>query len=185
MFRSFLQNHVLANLTFVLVLVLGITTYMLLPREQDPAVNFNWIAITTLFPGAAALDVEKRVTDPLEEVIRKVPDMRFVSSTSREGTSNILVRFNEMSERVFDKRVTDLRREIQNKTDELPEEALDPFILEITSGNAYPTASLVITSAASDENLRIHAERIKKDLEQLKGIDRIDSTALYLSLIHI
>jgi multidrug efflux pump subunit AcrB len=179
MFRSFLQNHVLANLTFVLVLALGITTYIFLPREQDPAVNFNWIAITTLFPGAAALDVEKRVTDPLEEVIRKVPDMRFVSSTSREGTSSILVRFNEISERVFDKRVTDLRREIQNKEDELPEEALDPFILEITSGNAYPTASLVITSAASDENLRIHSERIKKDLEQLKDIDRIDSTALY------
>ena len=179
MFRSFLQNHVLANLTFVLVLALGITTYIFLPREQDPAVNFNWIAITTLLPGAAALDVEKRVTDPLEEVIRKVPDMRFVSSTSREGTSSILVRFNEISDRVFDKRVTDLRREIQNKTDELPEEALDPFILEITSGNAYPTASLVITSAASDENLRLHAERIKKDLEQIIGIDRIDSTALY------
>jgi len=179
MFRSFLQNHVLANLTFVLVLVLGFTTYIFLPREQDPAVNFNWIAITTLLPGAAALDVEKRVTDPLEEVIRKVPDMRFVSSTSREGTSSILVRFNEISDRVFDKRVTDLRREIQNKTDELPEEAFDPFILEITSGNAYPTASLVITSAASDENLRVHAERIKKDLEQMKGIDRIDSTALY------
>jgi len=179
MFRSFLQNHVLANLTFVLVLALGITTYIFLPREQDPAVNFNWIAITTLLPGAAALDVEKRVTDPLEEVIRKVPDMRFVSSTSREGTSSILVRFNEISDRVFDKRITDLRREIQNKTDELPDEALDPFILEITSGNAYPTASLVITSAASDENLRVHAERIKKDLEQIKGIDRIDSTALY------
>ena len=179
MFRSFLQNHVLANLTFVLVLVLGITTYIFLPREQDPAVNFNWIAITTLLPGAAALDVEKRVTDPLEEVIRKVPDMRFVSSTSREGTSSILVRFNEISDRVFDKRVTDLRREIQNKTDELPVEALDPFILEITSGNAYPTASLVVTSAASDENLRVHAERIKKDLEQMIGIDRIDSTALY------
>lgn len=179
MFRSFLQNHVLANLTFVLVLVLGITTYIFLPREQDPAVNFNWIAITTLLPGAAALDVEKRVTDPLEEVIRKVPDMRFVSSTSREGTSSILVRFNEINDRVFDKRVTDLRREIQNKTDELPEEAFDPFILEITSGNAYPTASLVVTSAASDENLRVNAERIKKDLEQMKGIDRVDRTALY------
>ena len=179
MFRSFLQNHVLANLTFVLVLVLGIATYVTLPREQDPAVNFNWIAITTILPGASALDVEKRITDPLEEVIRKVPDMRFVNSTSREGTSSILVRFNEMSERVFDKRVTDLRREIQNKTDELPDEAFDPFILEITSGNAYPTATLVVTSAAADENLRLNAERIKKDLEQMKGIDRIDSAALH------
>ena len=146
MYRSFLQNHVLANLTFVMVLVLGTLTYMFLPREQDPDVNFNWVVITTILPGAAALDVEKRVTDPLEEVLRKVPDTRFVSSTSRQETSTILVRFNEISERIFDKRVTDLRREIQNKADELPEEALDPYILEITSGNAYPTASVVILS---------------------------------------
>ena len=75
--------------------------------------------------------------------------------------------------------MTDLRREIQNKIDELPDEALDPFIVEITSGNAYPTASLVVTSASADENLRINAERITKDLEQLKGIDRVDSTALH------
>ena len=179
MYRSFLQNHVLANLTFVMVLVLGTLTYMFLPREQDPDVNFNWVVITTILPGAAALDVEKRVTDPLEEVLRKVPDTRFVSSTSRQETSTILVRFNEISERIFDKRVTDLRREIQNKADELPEEALDPYILEITSGNAYPTASVVITSPDSDENLRLRTERIKKDIEQFTGIDRVEATALY------
>jgi multidrug efflux pump subunit AcrB len=179
MYRSFLQNHVLANLTFIMVLVLGTLTYMFLPREQDPDVNFNWVVITTILPGAAALDVEKRVTDPLEEVLRKVPDTRFVSSTSRQETSTILVRFNEISERIFDKRVTDLRREIQNKADELPEEALDPYILEITSGNAYPTASVVITSPDSDENLRLRTERIKKDIEQFTGIDRVEATALY------
>ena len=179
MYRSFLQNHVLANLTFIMVLVLGTLTYIFLPREQDPDVNFNWVVITTILPGAAALDVEKRITDPLEDVLRKVPDTRFVSSTSRQETSTILVRFNEISERIFDKRVTDLRREIQNKADELPDEAFDPYILEITSGNAYPTASVVITSPDSDENLRMRTERIKKDIEQFKGIDRVETTALH------
>jgi multidrug efflux pump subunit AcrB len=179
MFRRFLQNHVLANLAFLLVIVLGTMTYVFLPREQDPQVNFNWIVITTLLPGASALDVEKRITDPLEEVIRKVPDIKFTSSSSREGVSSILVRFNEISERVFDKRITDLRREIQNKEDELPDDVLDPVILEITTNNAFPTASLVITSAAMDENLRLQAERVKKDIEQINGVDRVDDTALF------
>ena len=41
-----------------------------------------------------------------------------------------------------------------------------------------PTASIVAISAASDENLRVQSERIKKELENIKGIDRVVTTAL-------
>ena len=138
MFQRFIQNHVLANLFFILVLVLGLISYLTLPREQDPTINFNWVQITTSLPGASAVDIEKRITDPLEEVIRSVSDIKFVSSNSREGISSILIRFSDISERIFDKRIADLRREIQNKQNELPDEASDPFIFEITTDNAYP-----------------------------------------------
>ncbi|HEB82633.1 MAG TPA: efflux RND transporter permease subunit, partial [Gammaproteobacteria bacterium] len=178
MYRSLIQNHVLANLVFMLVLVLGVISYISLPREKDPTINFNWIQVTTSLPGASALDIEKRVTDPLEEVIRGVSDIKFVSSNSREGISSILVRFNDIPERIFDKRVADLRREIQNKQDELPDAANDPFIFEITTDNAYPTASIVAISPASDENLRIQSERLKKSLEHIRGVDRVIATAL-------
>lgn len=172
------RNHVLANLTFVLVLVVGTLSYLMLPREQDPTINFNWIVITTLLPGAAASDVEKRVTDPLEDAIRKLKDIKFVSSNSREGVSSVLVRFEDIDARTFDKRVTDLRREIQNKEDELPDEAEDPVILEITSANAFPTATLVVAGQADDENLRYQAYNIKKDLERLPGVDRVEEMGL-------
>jgi multidrug efflux pump subunit AcrB len=68
-------NHVLANLTFVLVLVVGFLSFMQMPREQDPEINFNWIDISTVVPGMAAEDVEKRVTDILEEAIENVSDI--------------------------------------------------------------------------------------------------------------
>jgi len=177
-YQRFIQNHVLANLFFLLVLILGTISYLNLPREQDPSINFNWIQITTALPGASAIDIEKRITDPLEEVIRGVSDIKFVSSNSREGISNILIRFINIPDRLFDKRVADLRREIQNKQDELPDTASDPFIFEITTDNAYPTASLVAVSAANDENLRIQSERLKKQLEHIKGVDRVLTTAL-------
>ena len=157
---------------------MGLISYLTLPREQDPTINFNWVQITTSLPGASAVDIEKRITDPLEEVIRSVSDIKFVSSNSREGISSILIRFSDISERIFDKRIADLRREIQNKQNELPDEASDPFIFEITTDNAYPTASIVAISAASDENLRVQSERIKKELENIKGIDRVVTTAL-------
>ncbi|MCB1728484.1 MAG: efflux RND transporter permease subunit, partial [Gammaproteobacteria bacterium] len=105
-YRSLLRNHVLANLTFVLVMVVGILSYLALPRQQDPTINFNWIIITTVLPGASASDVEKKVTDPIEDALRKVQDVKFMSSNSRESVSSVLVRFEDIDERTFDKRIS-------------------------------------------------------------------------------
>jgi len=177
--RRLLQNHVLANATFVVVLLVGVLTYLKMPRAQDPEINFNWISILTRLPGASADDVEKLVTDPLEEAIQQVADIKFVSSTSRESLSNILVRFNDISDRTFDKRLNDLRREVQSKTNaELPDQVDDPEILEITTANSFPTATVVVTGKADDEILRRTALNVKKDISRIKGVDNVQSAAL-------
>ncbi len=177
--KSFLSNHVLANTTFVVVLLIGILSYLQLPRAQDPEVNFNWISIITALPGASTEDVEKLITDPLEDAIRKVQDIKFVSSTSREGIADILVRFEDISERLFDKRINDLRREIQNKANaELPDEAIDPVILEITTSNNFPTATLILTGKANDELLRKTAFNVRKDLERISGVNSVIEAGL-------
>ncbi|MGB5346102.1 MAG: efflux RND transporter permease subunit [Woeseia sp.] len=174
--RTLLTNHPLVNILFAVVLVLGALSYQQMPREQDPEINFNFVSINTLLPGATAADVEELVTGPLEDALRNVQDIRFISSSSRDDVSNILVRFRELSERSFDKRVTDLRREIQSKTnDELPEDVEDPYILEITSSNGFPTASVLLLGQADDERLRREAKLIKEEIERLKGVDRVQA----------
>ncbi|MBF0284159.1 MAG: efflux RND transporter permease subunit [Magnetococcales bacterium] len=179
MLRTFLGNHVLANLNFVLVLVVGFLCYGLLPPQQDPDMNFNWINITTVFPGASAEDVEKLVTTPLEEAMEKIPDMRFVSSTSRQAISSILVRFNDISASLFDKRLNDLRREVQNKIRELPAGVEDPLVLEITTANAFPTVTVVVRGEEDGENLRRQARRVMKDLERMRGVEKVMATGLH------
>jgi len=175
-----LRNHPLANILFAVVLVLGALGYARMPREQSPEINFNWVQITTVLPGASAEDVEARVTQPLEDAIKNVADVRFVLSSSRESASSILVRFREIDARVFDKRVTDLRREIQNKAlDELPPEAKEPRVLEVTTSNGFPTAQLVLTGRADDETLRRTARALRADLERLPGVDQVYALGLH------
>jgi multidrug efflux pump subunit AcrB len=179
-YKSLLTNHPLVNILFTVVLAMGVLSYASMPRERDPEINFNWVNINTILPGASAPDVEELVTGPLEDSIRNVRDVRWVISSTRESSSNILVRFNEMSDRQFDKRVNDLRRELQNKAnDELPEEAEDPLILEVTSSNGFPTAMVVVEGQANDEQLRMQARLIKIDLERFKGIDQVISIGLH------
>lgn len=174
--RTLLTNHPLVNILFAVVIILGTLSYFQMPREQDPEINFNFVAINTVLPGATAADVEELVTGPLEDALRNVQDIRFVSSSSRDEISNILVRFRELSDREFDKRVTDLRREIQSKTnDELPEDVEDPYIIEVTSSNGFPTASVLLLGQADDERLRREAKLVKEEIERLKGVDRVQA----------
>ena len=185
LYRALLQNHVLANLTFLLVLVVGTLSYLSLPRQQDPTINFNWIIITTVLPGASATDVEKKVTDPLEDALRRIQDVKFMSSNSRESVSNILVRFEDIDDRTFDRRIADLRREIQNEQDELPDAAEDPVILEVTSANGFPSATIAVVGQGMDENLRRQARNVRKALERLDGVDRIDAVGLPDPELHV
>lgn len=185
--QRFLANHVLANLSFCLILILGAVSYLQMPRAKDPEINFNWINVITFYPGATASDVEQRITEPLEDALRSsISDIKFVSSTSREGISNILVRFRQIDRDTFDKHVSDLRREVQNTyNSDLPEDAEDPTVYEITTSNAYPSASVVLQSAGDDENLRRQAYRVKKDIELISGVDNINALGLADPELHV
>ncbi len=174
MLRKLYGNHPLANVCMAVVLVMGVASWITMPRERDPEINFNWINMVTVLPGASAADVERLITDPLEEAIARLQDVRFVVSTSRENVSNILVRFQEIPEREFERRVTDLRREVQAMVnEELPPEAREPSILEITTSSGFPTALVLLVGQADDDELRRTARRVKQDLERFPGIDRV------------
>ena len=185
LYQRLIENHPLANIAFLIVLLGGIFAYLTLPRAQDPEVNFNWVNIMTALPGASAEDVERELTGPLEDAIKQIKDIRFVSSSSREGVSSILVRFEELSERVFDKRINDLRREIQNKAAaELPPDATDPVVLEITSSNGFPSAILVLHGSGG-ETLRSSAFAMKKAIERLDGVDQVIAAGLDEPELHV
>ncbi|MFK7958416.1 MAG: efflux RND transporter permease subunit [Lysobacterales bacterium] len=186
LFTRLLTNHPLVNILFTVVVLMGVLSYIQMPREQDPDVNFNWININTSFPGASAEDVESLVTGPLEDALRTVQNIRWVSSSSREGTSNILVRFRDLSDRLFDKRVSDVRREVQNAVNsDLPPDIIDPNVLELTTSNGFPTALVGVLGQADDEALRLEAYQVKSDLERMPGVDKVTAFGLHEPEIHV
>ncbi|MGB5290019.1 MAG: efflux RND transporter permease subunit, partial [Lysobacterales bacterium] len=186
MLKSLLTNHPLVNILFLVVFMMGLISYMTMPREQDPEINFNWVIVRTILPGASAEDVEQLVTGPLEDAIRNVQDIRWVISTTRENSSNILIRFRDLNEREFDKRINDIRREVQAKSnDELPDEAVDPYILEVTTSSGFPTGLVVVEGQADDESLRRLSRIIREDLELLPGVDQVITIGLHEPELHV
>ena len=82
MWQRFYQNHVFANLAYLLVVLLGLFAYNHLAREEFPAATPNMMSVWVDVPGLAAEDIEQRVTSPFEQLLRgRLADIRSISST--------------------------------------------------------------------------------------------------------
>ena len=75
--------------------VMGLSAYFSMPREDFPEVQETKIYVSTPYPGNTAEDIERLITDPLEEKLKNVSNLVELTSTSQEDYSMIVVEFDE------------------------------------------------------------------------------------------
>src|SRR5210317_1441488 len=95
-----LSSWAISNKTtmYVLILVffyLGVSAFFEMPRENFPEVNETKIYISTVYPGNTAEDIEKLITDPVEDKLKTVSNVVDIASTSQEDYSMVVVEFDE------------------------------------------------------------------------------------------
>ena len=76
-------------------LFIGISSYFAMPREEFPEAVETKIYISTVYPGNTAEDMERLITDPLEERLKNVSNAVEMTSTSQEDYAMIVVEFDE------------------------------------------------------------------------------------------
>ena len=96
LFASWAIDHkTVVYVIMAIFLILGISSYFNMPRETFPEINDTKIFVSTIYPGNTAEDIERTVTDPLEEALKGVPNLVEIRSTSSEDFSVIDVEFDE------------------------------------------------------------------------------------------
>ena len=78
----------------LLALLFGAISLYRLPVQMIPTVDRPEITVETKYRGAAPLEVEREITDRLEEKLNAVQSLREISSTSIEGKSTIILKFD-------------------------------------------------------------------------------------------
>jgi len=153
-------------------------------RDQFPAVDFEILAVTTAYPGASPEDVEKSVTNVIENELLSVSGIKEITSTSREGISSIIVTLEADL-----KDVTTVKNDVRNAVNRVksfPEEVTDlPQVLDFNI-TEFPIITINIDGANSDYAL---ARQITDDLEtallKIKGVASIDKNGYLKSEIQI
>jgi len=171
--RAFSGRHGLATLALVAVLLAGALAYHAMPRAQYPEVKLNWVVILSVWQGAAAHDVERRLTLPLENAVRRIEDIDYVSATSRDHVSTLLLRFADIPHRRLEHRMQELARAVQAEAGAFPAEAQAPQIIELTTSSLFHTALLLITDPGGEFGLFRLVESTRRDIEAMPGVGRV------------
>ncbi|MEM8832619.1 MAG: efflux RND transporter permease subunit, partial [Cyanobacteria bacterium P01_G01_bin.19] len=82
MFTLFYRNARLLILTIILIFVWGVSSYLALPRLEDPELVSRNATIKTFFPGADAARIEALITDKIEDKLIEIEEIKDYSSTS-------------------------------------------------------------------------------------------------------
>jgi len=153
------------------VLVLGVVSFSRIGIDLMPEVEFPYISITTVYPGAGAQEIENQVTKPMEEAMSSINGLKNIYSTTAEGFSQIFLEF-EIEVKVRDAD-SDVREKLFQIRSELPKDIEEPTIARFDV-SATP---VMIFSLASDlplDELRTLAEdKVKNRIQQTEEVAEV------------
>ena len=90
--HAFIDSR-LTPLVILASLLLGLFSILQTPREEEPQIVVPMLDVYVGMPGASAQEVEQRVTIPMERLLRDVPGVEYLYSTSQPGGALVIVRF--------------------------------------------------------------------------------------------
>lgn len=159
----------------VLLLIAGISLWGLwsfgkLPRESNPEVKIPIAIVATPFPGASPGDVEELVTKKIETKIAGLSGIKKITSNSANSLSAITVEY-EASE-PLDDAIRRLRDAVSEIKSELPDDAEDPSVKEI-SFDDQPILTIALSGSLNGLALRDLADSAKDELEKIQGVREV------------
>ena len=168
------------SVIFVMIAILlwvGFSAYQSMPREDYPEIVETKVYISTPYPGNTAEDIERLITDPLEDRLKNVSNVVEISSTSQEDYAIITVEFDE------DITVEQAKQKVKDEVD--AEKAgedwptfngakVEPNIFDLNLAESFPIMNVNFTGDYPVEKLKDYAEYLEEEIENLPQIKQVD-----------
>ena len=172
-----ISNKTTMYVAIALILVLGISAYFSMPREDFPEIKETKIYISTLFPGNTAEDIEKLITDPLEDQLKGLSGVVEITSTSQEDYSMIIVEFDDdMNVEVAKQRVKD-KLDTEKASEDWPTfngAKVDPNAFDLSMSEEIPFLNINISGDYQLQQLKEYAEYLQDEIEDLPEVKQAD-----------
>ncbi|WP_372846625.1 efflux RND transporter permease subunit, partial [Pontiella sp.] len=148
----------------IMLIAAGLISYQKLGRLENPDFTIKTALIVTTYPGATPAEVEEEVTDPIEEAIQSMSQLKEVYSTSMEGVSIVYVDIQDVYKSTQLPQIWDeLRKKISDMQGLLPPGA-GPSVVNDDFGDVYGVFFALTGEDYSYAELKEYAEELKTEL---------------------
>ena len=167
-----IKRPVFATVMSLVLVLLGLVCYQRLSVREYPAIDPPVVTVQTSYPGASAAIVESQVTQVLEDSLAGIEGIDFITSISRQESSQITVTFK--LDRNPDYAAADIRDRVGRVRGRLPDEIEEPIIQKVEA-DAQPILFLAFYSDRHSElEITDYADRYVKDqLQTLGGVAEV------------
>ena len=166
----FIKNSKFTGIIVLTAMLFGAIAATQMPKESQPEVVIPIGVVSTVFPGASVVDVEELVTNVIEDKITSLDEVKKITSVSRRGVSAITVEFLASAD--SDKKINELKDLISEVQVDLPEDATDPFVQQVSLDDA-PFLTLAVSGPFDLPQVKLYAEEIKDEIERTAGVSTV------------
>jgi multidrug efflux pump len=156
----------------VLLLGAGLSAYISLPKESFPAIDIPYFYISVSQTGVSPRDAEQLLAKPIEERIKDLDGLENYTSTATTGHASVFLEFNVNADK--DQALSDIRAKMDGISAQLPEDAKEPTVTEISFSD-MPTISVAVYGTVPEREL---VKRAKDLQEELEGMGTVQSVTL-------
>lgn len=153
---------------FLVIFIIGMVSISKLNIDLMPDITLPAVTITTVYPGAGTEDVEKRLTEVIEDAVSTVPNVDKVISKSQENVSSVVVFFKWGTN--IDAASLDVREALSIIAPTMPSDANDPMIFKFDA-SLMPVLFLGISAKESYPDLyKIIDDKLTDQLSRVPGV---------------
>jgi len=170
--QTSIRRPVATAMTFLAIIVIGVVSFTYLPVDLLPEIEYPRLTVYTNYPNVGPEEIEKIITDPVENAVSGVPNVERMTSSSEEGGSRVNLEFAQGTD--LNAAANDVRAALDRIRDNLPVEAEPPGIWKFDP-NSQEIVSIAVESRRSLESLTRLLERdLSKRFEQIPGVGTIN-----------
>ncbi len=153
-----------------LLLGAGFLAYVSLPKESFPAIDIPYFFVSVNQTGVSPRDAEQLLAKPIEDRIKEIDGLENYSSTSTTGRASVFLEFNVSANK--DQALSDIRAKMDGIAGELPDDATEPRVTELSFSDT-PSISVAVYGSVPERELVQRAKDLQEQLEGLRDVQSV------------
>lgn len=169
-----IKRPVMISMILSALLLFGILAFLALPLNLTPNIEFPFVVIQTVYPGASPDQIESQITKKIEDEVSTISSISYIQSFSLDSVSIILMRFDLSKNQ--DVANQEVKNKIDNIKNEFPDDAEDP-VVEKFDITAYPIVNIMLSGNIPMQELYDIADgKVKELFSQVEDVGSVDLT---------